>query len=180
MKYNLQNIIQKFQNKEELEFLFFWGHTAKDQITKACFSQWYLAEFEEGGVIYKTAEHYMMAEKARLFNDENIEALIIEAQDPKEAKGLGRKIKNFDHHIWDEHKYEIVKRGNFFKFLQNGELKKFLLSTGDKLIIEASPYDKIWGIGMLESDPEAKNPLHWRGENLLGFALMEVRDDLKE
>ncbi|ASK31217.1 hypothetical protein CEY12_14395 [Chryseobacterium sp. T16E-39] len=179
MKYNLQNIIERFQNKEQPDFLFFWGHTVKDKITKSCFSQWFPAEFEDEGMIYKTAEHYMMAEKARLFNDEGTRQIIIEIEDPKEVKGLGRKIKNFDSHIWDKKKYEIVKKGNFLKFSQNAELKEFLLSTGDKIIVEASPYDTIWGIGMLESDAKAENPNQWRGENLLGFALMEVRDELK-
>lgn len=179
MKYNLQNTLERFQNKGELDFLFFWGHTVQDKITKSCFSQWFPAQFEEVGISYKTAEHYMMAEKAKLFNDNEIRSLIIEIKDPKEAKSLGRKIKNFDHQIWDEQKYEIVKRGNFLKFSQNAKLKEFLLSTDQKVIVEASPYDMIWGIGMLESDTKAKNPNEWGGENLLGFALMEVRDELK-
>ncbi|MBK1894782.1 NADAR family protein [Chryseobacterium paridis] len=180
MKYNLQNTIERFQTEEQLDFLFFWGHSTKDKITKSCFSQWFPAQFEENGVLYRTAEHYMMAEKARLFNDNEIRTLIIEINDPKEAKSLGRKIKNFDHQIWDERKYEIVKRGNLLKFSQNADLREFLLSTDQKVIVEASPYDTIWGIGMLESDPKAKNPNQWRGENLLGFALMEVRDELRK
>ncbi|AYZ14384.1 NADAR family protein [Chryseobacterium arthrosphaerae] len=179
MKYTLQNITDRFQKKEKLKFLFFWGHTVKDEITKACFSQWYPSKFEEDGVLYKTAEHYMMAEKARLFNDYEIAEEILQAQTPNQAKSLGRKVKNFDAQLWDDHKYEMVKKGNLLKFSQNQKIRKFLLSTGKKILVEASPYDKIWGIGMLETDHRAENPLLWNGENLLGFALMEVRDELE-
>lgn len=179
MKYHLQNIIERFQRKEKLKFLFFWGHTVKDEITKSCFSQWFPFKFEENGIVYKTAEHYMMAGKAKLFNDEEILVKILEASSPNQAKSLGRKVKNFDPKSWDEHKYDIVKQGNLLKFSQNEKFKEFLLSTNDKILVEASPYDKIWGIGMLETDTRAENPLLWNGENLLGFALMEVRDELR-
>lgn len=180
MKYNLKNIKEKFQKKERVKFLFFWGHTVKDEITKSCFSQWFPCNFEENGVAYSTAEHYMMAEKARLFGDQEILEEILKTGNPQQVKSLGRKIKNFDHQTWDNHKYEIVKNGNFLKFSQNSEFREFLLSTEDKVIVEASPYDTIWGIGMLESDSKAENPSQWRGENLLGFALMEVRDELRK
>ncbi|MBM7418205.1 MULTISPECIES: NADAR family protein [Chryseobacterium] len=179
MKYTLENIIKKFQNKEKLDFLFFWGHTVKEEITKACFSQWFPYEFEENRMSYKTAEHYMMAGKAKLFNDLETLEQILRAETPNQAKSLGRKVKNFDPQLWDEQKYEIVKQGNLLKFSQNEKFKEFLLSTNDKILVEASPYDTIWGIGMLETDPKAENPQQWNGENLLGFALMEVRDELR-
>jgi len=179
MKYTLQNTIESFQRKEKLNFLFFWGHTVKDEITKACFSQWFPFEFEEGGIIYKTAEHFMMAGKARLFNDNETLEEILTSENPKQAKNLGRKVKNFDAQLWEENKYGIVKNGNFLKFSQNEKLKDFLLSTHDEILVEASPYDRIWGIGMLETDPKSQNPSLWNGENLLGFALMEVRDELR-
>lgn len=180
MKYTLQNTIKKFQKKEKIEFLFFWGHTVKEEITKACFSQWFPFQFKENGIEYKTAEHYMMAGKATLFNDNETLEEILKSDSPNQAKNLGRKVKNFDPQLWNEHKYEIVKQGNFLKFSQNEKFKEFLLSTNDKILVEASPYDTIWGIGMLETDPKAENPSQWNGENLLGFALMEVRDLLKE
>ncbi|MFN1218340.1 NADAR family protein [Chryseobacterium kwangjuense] len=179
MKYTLQNIRERYQEKERLEFLFFWGHTVKDEITKSCFSQWFPVEFKENGIVYKTAEHYMMAGKARLFNDEEILEKVLRSETPDKAKSLGRKVKNFDSKVWDEYKYEIVKKANLLKFSQNPKLEDFLLSTNDRILVEASPYDKIWGIGMVESDPRAKDPLLWDGENLLGFALMEVRDELR-
>jgi len=180
MKYSLQNTIEKFKKKENIEFLFFWGHTVKEEITKACFSQWFPFEFNENEINYKTAEHYMMVGKAKLFNDDEILEKILNAETPNQAKALGRKVKNFDPKLWDEHKYEIVRQGNFLKFSQNEEFKEFLLSTEYKILVEASPYDKIWGIGMLETNLKAENPSEWNGENLLGFALMEVRDLLKE
>ncbi|UKB79710.1 NADAR family protein [Chryseobacterium sp. MEBOG07] len=180
MNYTLHNITERFQKKERIKFLFFWGHTAKDIITKSCFSQWFPGKFEENGIVYKTAEHYMMAGKARLFNDAEIEEEILKAATPNQAKALGRKVKNFDPTIWDEHKYEMVTQGNLLKFSQNQYFKDFLLSTGDKILVEASPYDRIWGIGMQETDTRAQNPLLWNGENLLGFALMEVRDELRK
>lgn len=179
MKYTIQNIKDQFQKKQRIKFLFFWGHTVKNEITKSCFSQWFTGSFEENGITYKTAEHYMMAGKARLFNDPETLEKILQAPSPNQVKSLGRKVKNFDPILWNEHKYEIVKQGNFLKFSQNKKYKDFLLSTGDKILVEASPYDTIWGIGMLETDSRAENPLLWNGENLLGFALMEVRDELR-
>lgn len=179
MKYTIQNIKNRFQKKERIKFLFFWGHTVKDEITKSCFSQWFTGHFEENGIVYKTAEHYMMAGKARLFNDAEILEKILKAASPNQVKALGRKVKNFDPKLWDEHKYEIVKQGNLLKFSQNKKYKDFLLSTGDKILVETSPYDTIWGIGMLETDLRAENPLLWNGKNLLGFVLMEVRDELR-
>ncbi|MCJ7933955.1 MAG: NADAR family protein [Chryseobacterium sp.] len=179
MKYTIQDSKEKFRSKKRIKFLFFWGHTVKDEITKSCFSQWFPAKFEESGIVYKTAEHYMMAGKARLFNDDEILEKILAAGSPNQVKSLGRKVKNFDPQLWNEHKYEIVKKGNLLKFSQNQKLRDFLLSTHDKVLVEASPYDTIWGIGMLETDSRAENPLLWDGENLLGFALMEVRDELR-
>lgn len=97
----------------------------------------------------------------------------------EELKALGRKVRNFDETIWNEIKYATVLNGNYLKFTQNSELRKFLLSTGDSVLVEASPYDGIWGIKMGETDENARNPLKWNGENLLGFALMEVRDEIR-
>ncbi|WP_317041735.1 NADAR family protein [Tenacibaculum agarivorans] len=129
-------------------------------------------------VNYKTAEHYMMAEKARLFKDEEILAQILEVEPPHEAKKLGRKVQNFNPKIWDEHKFQVVVKGNLAKFSQDEKLKSFLLKTNNRIIVEASPRDRIWGIGMGQSNEKALNPNLWRGHNLLGYALMEVRDQL--
>ncbi|WP_407404000.1 NADAR family protein [Chryseobacterium sp.] len=179
MKYNLKTTIQSFQKKEKLKFLFFWGDTTSSAISKSCFSQWYPCEFEENSQKYFSAEQYMMASKAALFNDDKALKEILDTKDPKKAKALGRLVKNFNAENWDQHKYEIVVQANYLKFSQNEEFKNFLCSTNQKILVEASPNDKIWGIGMLESNPKSENPLLWNGENLLGFALMEVRDSLQ-
>jgi len=160
----------------------FWGHTpAKDgSITKSCFSQWWDGHpFVVDGVRYATAEHWMMAEKARLFSDAEVCAEILTAIHPNDAKKLGRKVRNFDDVQWCAARWDIVVRGNAAKFSQHPELREFLLNTGDRILVEASPYDQIWGIGMAATDPHAEQPAHWRGLNLLGFALMAVREQLR-
>lgn len=176
MKYNRQWL----ENQGQVEYLFFWGHQpSKDgSIIKTCMSQWWPAAFEEDETTYKTAEHYMMAAKARLFGDSDILEKILQKDAPKDAKELGRKVKNFNPETWDARKYEIVMQANYLKFSQNEALKDFLQKTGNKVIVEASPVDPVWGIGLAESDPASSDPAQWKGENLLGFALMEVREML--
>ena len=135
------------------KYIFFWGHNEKNpgEITKKCLSQWYNCLFEVDGITYYTAEQYMMSQKALLFNDNETNLKIMQEKDPKTYKALGRQVKNFDPSIWDKNKFEIVVKGNIAKFSQNEELKKFLLNTNDKILVEASPHDKIWGIGMDEN-----------------------------
>lgn len=176
MKYTIDKLLEK-QN----DFLFFWGHQpSKDgTITKTCFSQWWMSSFKVDEIEYKSAEHFMMAKKAALFGDFEIRNQIIKANSPADVKKLGREVKNYNDAIWLESRYEIVKTGNFYKFSQNPELKKFLLSTDEKVLVEASPVDAIWGIGLASDHKNANNPKEWKGLNLLGFALMEVRDELK-
>ena len=181
MKYTRGHIQQQYNEGENLKYLFFWGHTPNKNgmVGKSCFSQWFTTAFEVDGVIYKTAEHWMMAEKARLFRDAQIIDEIINCNHPMEAKQLGRKVKNFNPGVWDQHKYEIVKQGNIHKFSQHTDLKNYLLNTKNRVIVEASLRDRIWGIGMGQDNEKAQNPNLWNGQNLLGFALMEVRDELK-
>lgn len=176
--YSKKDLIKKIQEGYNFTYLYFWGHHQKKAhiVDKSCLSQWYECLFVLDGIEYKSAEHYMMAQKAKLFNDEVSLRKIINASTPKEAKELGRKVQNFDASIWDEKAFEIVVDGNLEKFKQNENLKTFLLSTGSDVIVEASPYDKIWGIGLAQDNPKAKDPLLWNGENYLGFALMRVRD----
>lgn len=180
MKYNRQQLIDDFNNESKIKFLFFWGHTPnKDgSIGKSCFSQWWVAPFIVDGITYKTTEHWMMAEKARLFNDGNSLEEIINCASPAEAKKWGRKVVGFIPEEWDKRKHQIVKQGNMYKFSQHQDLKEYLLNTKTRVLVEASPRDRIWGIGMAQSNEKAQNPEFWRGENLLGFALMEVRDEL--
>lgn len=165
----------------EADYLFFWGHTANDpaQVGKECLSQWYPVGFEIDGMHYESAEHYMMAEKARLFHDETALQKIMTASDPAQAKQFGREVNVYQDDVWKQHRFEIVVRGNTAKFSQNEKLKDYLQATGDKVLVEASPSDRIWGIGLEASHPDAQNPAKWRGLNLLGFALMEVREGVQ-
>jgi hypothetical protein len=118
----------------------------------------------------------MMAEKANLFGDQDIRAQVLQALTPNAAKALGRSVRGFDNQIWLQHRFDIVVRANQAKFSQNPELNAYLEQTGSKIIVEASPVDNIWGIGLAQDDEKASNPNLWQGLNLLGFALMQVRD----
>jgi ribA/ribD-fused uncharacterized protein len=178
MKYSLEKILA--QNSEN-KYLFFWGHqpSKNGSITKTCFSQWWDSPFVVDGVTYKTAEHWMMAKKATLFNDNEILERIIQVNSPAEAKKLGREVRNYVDSVWLENRYEIVRQGSFHKFSQNLDLRTFLMNTKERILVEASPVDAIWGIGMAGDHKDIYNPEKWQGLNLLGFALMEVRDELK-
>ena len=167
---------------EEFRYLLFWGHQpSKDgSIPQSCLSQWFAASFEIEGIVYSTAEHWMMASKARLFSDDESFQLILTSPDPKTAKTLGRKVKGFDGDVWDANCRRLVTEGNVAKFGQNSTLRAYLLSTDNLMLVEASPYDQIWGIGLKATDEKAKHPDTWEGQNLLGFALMDVRVALKK
>jgi ribA/ribD-fused uncharacterized protein len=171
---------------KKVKYLCFWGHTQNNsqEVSKTCFSQWFGSKFEIDGIVYPTAEHFMMAEKARLFEDRsaaNTELLkqIIEATHPQKVKQLGRKIEGFTNEVWNQHRFDSVVKGNVAKFTQNPQLAEFLLGTGKRVLVEASPADKVWGTGLAEDHEDATNPFKWKGLNLLGFALMETREILK-
>ncbi|WP_327088776.1 NADAR family protein [Nonomuraea sp. NBC_01738] len=165
---------------QRLKYLCFWGHTpSRDgRITATCLSQWWPAEFTEDGHTYGSAEHYMMAHKARLFGDEETAAKILAARTPAEAKKLGRLVRDFDEARWTEHRFAIVVGASRAKFAQHPELGAFLAGTSNRVLVEASPVDRVWGIGLAADDDRAASPATWRGLNLLGFALMAARDGL--
>lgn len=144
------------------------------------FSQFYPAPFTIDGVRYPTAEHYMMAGKARLFNDHASLNKIMSAATPQKAKALGRKVAGFDEGIWRAHCTDIVVTANLAKFSQNHQMREFLMRTGTAVLVEASATDCIWGIGLARADERAEDPRRWKGENLLGFCLMRVRDILAD
>jgi ribA/ribD-fused uncharacterized protein len=175
------DLIAHVRQGRAVDYLFFWGHQPPrdGSIGKTCMSQWYEAAFSVEGTRYPTAEHYMMAEKARLFGDESARTRILAARTPAEAKKLGRTVRGFDEATWTAQRFDIVVRANVAKFSQNAALGSFLQATGDKVIVEASPVDRIWGIGLAATDEAAQRPDRWRGLNLLGFALMEVRSMLR-
>ena len=152
---------------------YFW----KPNYNYGFLSQWYPSQFQDAnGNKFANAEQYMMFGKANLFGDTAMKKVILATTDPSKIKALGRKIKNFNDDVWNEFKYKIVCDGNYLKFSQNPQLKQELLKTGNAILAEASPYDTIWGIGL---DPSsAIKGMKWNGENLLGKALMEVRERL--
>lgn len=120
----------------------------------------------------------MMAGKARLFGDEVMASRIIKAPSPGDAKTLGRAIQGYDEKLWAEGRYGIVVEGNIAKFGQHSDLLAYLVATAGRVLVEASPADRIWGIGLAADDSRAGRPSQWEGLNLLGFALMDVRERL--
>lgn len=176
-----ERLVEHLSDGAIVEFLFFWGHTPKDagSVDAACLSQWFARSFEVDRALYATAEHWMMAEKARLFGDREALSRILEAPTPADAKAWGRKVRKYDDEAWAKNRFEAVVRGNVAKFGQHPDLRAFLLRTGERVLVEASPRDRIWGIGMGKANVDARRPEKWRGQNLLGFALLEVRERLR-
>lgn len=182
--------------KKEIEkngkqtFLGFWGH--KGSQMQACLSNFFPSTFQETikieeehkekSLTFTCTEQYMMYYKAMHFKDYEIAEQIINTPytNPQIYKKLGRKVKNFDHIEWDKVCKSYVYEGCLLKFSQNKFLKKYLLSTGDKVLVEASPFDEIWGIGIPMSFKDWLNVNEWRGKNYLGFVLMSVRDELRK
>ncbi|MGP3986632.1 NADAR family protein [Streptomyces sp. 3N207] len=162
-----------------VKYLFFWGHRPPrgGGVGPGCLSQWWPARFTVDGVEYASAEHFMMAGKARLFGDAETEQRVLAAPHPGAAKALGRQVRGFDEETWARERYGIVVRANSAKFGQDARLRKYLLGTAGRVLVEASPLDRVWGIGLAADDERAADPERWRGANLLGFALMEAREE---
>lgn len=144
------------------------------------FSQWYRCSFSVNEQTFMCAEQYMMHGKALLFGDAAIAEEILMASHPKQHKALGRRVANFDDVVWKREREAIVMAGSRAKFTQNPELKALLLATAGTTLVEASPYDRIWGIGLAATNPKAQDPATWRGQNLLGKILTRLRDELQE
>ena len=180
MVYNLNDLREAYNNGQSYKYIFFWGPRPEPDghISETCLSQWWMGQFAVEGILYSCAEQFMMAEKARMFHDTDMLQKIMESVHPKEMKAYGRAVRNFDKEKWDSACYDIVRRGNQAKFSQTPELLDYLKSTGNRILVEASPRDRIWGIGMGKSNPDAQDPFKWKGTNLLGFALTQVRDEL--
>lgn len=150
--------------------VFFWN---------GIYSQWHKAPMTIDKIEYNSCEQYMMHQKALLFGDEDIAEQIMQETNPKEQKKFGRMIRNFDKTIWDKNCLAIVYEGNLAKFKQNPELRYEMLNTGDRIFVEASPLDNIWGIGLDENAEGIDDPSYWLGLNLLGQALTLVKNQLK-
>ena len=153
-------------------FTFFWRPDSP-------FSQWHPARFEVGGNVFACAEQFMMHGKAVLFDDQEVAAEILATEDPRKHKALGRKVRNFDDKIWKRERVAIVTAGSRAKFSQNPALREVLLATAPTELVEASPTDRIWGIGMTSKNPDCLDRTKWRGQNLLGQILTRVRDELR-
>jgi ribA/ribD-fused uncharacterized protein len=172
----LDDLLRAIEAGKAFEYVYFWGHTGEG-IGKHVLSQWYPCSFVVDGVTYTSAEQFMMAEKARLMRDEETRAQMLATDNPSKVKALGRAVKNYDGALWDRERFDVVVRGNVAKFSEPS-LRAYLVGTGDAVLVEASPQDAIWGIGLAENDPLAKDPRTWKGMNLLGFALMKARATL--
>lgn len=172
-----ESLIGEVRAGARVRYLHFWGHRPRPdgRIGASCLSQWWPSPFTVDGVAYATAEHWMMAAKARLFEDAEAERRILAAGHPSQAKNAGRLVRGFDEAVWERERFRIVVEGGVHKFGAHPELREFLLNTGDRVLVEASPVDRVWGIGLTAADEAAQHPQRWRGPNLLGFALMETR-----
>lgn len=159
----------------------FYGHSPRvdGTLSDACFSQWWRSRFAVDGVTYATAEQYMMAAKARLFSDQHTLEKILAEEDPSKVKALGRMVQGFDEARWAAARFDAVTQGSIAKFSATPELKAYLLSTGDSVLVEAAPRDRIWGIGLGRENLLVSQPSKWRGKNLLGFALVRAREQLR-
>ncbi|MFF2203831.1 NADAR family protein [Streptomyces sp. NPDC058145] len=176
----VEALIREVRAGARIKYLHFWGHRPlpDGRIGASCLSQWWPSPFVVEGVGYATAEHWMMAEKARLFGDAEAERRVLAAEHPAEAKKAGRLVRGFDEAIWERERFRIVVEGSAHKFAAHAGLGAFLHGTGDRVLVEASPVDRVWGIGLAAGDEAASDPERWRGPNLLGFALMEARERL--
>lgn len=153
------------------KFTFFW-HTASP------FSQWHPADFIVNGLQYTSAEQYMMHQKALLFGDLKIAEQIMSTNSASVQKKLGRQVKGFDQTVWEAECQRIVYEGNQAKFTQNEELLEALLATRGTTLVEASPDDRIWGVGLAEDNPRIRNRSTWRGTNWLGEILTRLREEI--
>jgi len=154
---------------ENEKFTLFWNGP---------YSQWNMAPFTVDEVEYNCCEQYMMAQKAVMFMDDKMFDEIMASNSPRQQKACGRKVKNFNAADWDSKARDIVYKANYAKFSQNKDLLKILMNTKGTTLVEASPYDKIWGIGMKSDNPKAQNRETWNGKNWLGEAITKVREDL--
>ncbi|MBE1498125.1 ribA/ribD-fused uncharacterized protein [Amycolatopsis lexingtonensis] len=177
---SVEELTRALDAGKRFKYVYFWGHQPPrgGGVGSGCFSQWWPAPFEVDGVRFATAEHYMMWRKALLFGDEEVAAQVLTAVYPKQAKDFGRRVRRFDEEAWVAHRFGIVVEGNAAKFAQHPELGRYLSGTGGRVLVEASPVDRVWGIGLGADDPRAEKPRAWRGLNLLGFALADVRAQL--
>lgn len=158
------------------QYIFFYGHNPTPS-GNHIYSQFYPCKFTDPktGIVYCCAEQWMMSQKALMFNDKVINEQILAETNAATIKSYGRSVHGYNDAIWCENRFNIVVQGNYYKFSQNPELLQTLLSTDPKILVEASPYDRVWGIGLNANQAAQIPPHQWPGDNLLGRALMQVR-----
>jgi ribA/ribD-fused uncharacterized protein len=177
MNYSKETILYQLNHGVEMNFITFWkGDKGNGKVGHEVFSQWYPSRIEFKGIVFPTAEHWMMYQKAILFEDIESASKVLSSQNPFTAKRIGKAVKDFDETIWAENRQMIVANGNYLKFTQNKKLLKILLDSYPSVLVEASPYDFIWGAGLSYEDERISKPEDWPGLNLLGFTVMQVRD----
>ncbi|MBL9008009.1 MAG: NADAR family protein [Myxococcales bacterium] len=178
---NLETLRQAVRQGAQPRYRLFYGHTPRPDgaLSDAVFSQFWPCSFSLYGVNYAWAEQWMMASKARLFGDGEALARILIATAPLDCKRIGRQVRGFDEALWRQHRFDIVTQGSVAKFDQDPALRAYLLATSADVLVEASPSDCVWGIRLGREHADAQNPLRWRGQNLLGFALMRARGILR-
>ncbi|KAL0215932.1 hypothetical protein P9112_008116 [Eukaryota sp. TZLM1-RC] len=152
-------------------YTFFWNASP--------FSNFELCTIRLGSLKFHSSEQFFMYGKAKLFKDEPMATKILQSTHPKKSKALGRKVSGFNDLQWTTHRESLMAYVCYHKFSQNAEFLDALLNTGDSILVEASPFDKIWGIGLDEANPDALNPSRWKGLNLLGKVLVELRELFK-
>lgn len=157
--------------RETSTHIYFWG---------SFLSNFYLCQLKDDKYSYNSSECYFMAKKAEYFNDQESLIKILNLKKPQEQKQVGKKVKGFNKELWEEVSYKIMLDGLRLKFTQNNELKNKLLATNNKTLVEGSPYDKKWGVGLKYDDDRILDESNWQGDNLLGKALMEIREEIKK
>jgi ribA/ribD-fused uncharacterized protein len=177
---SVTELVELVSTGARVDYLHFWRNQppGAPAAGPGCLSQWAPSPFEVDGRRFATAEHWMMWRKAVLFGDDEVAAQVLRAPTPFEAKQLGGRARGFDRRVWEAERFGIVVAGNVAKFAAHDDLRAYLLGTRGRVLVEASPKDRIWGIGLAEDDPRAADPATWRGLNLLGFALMQAREQL--
>lgn len=167
----IKELKERINKNEQFEYIFFYGESP--------WNQWSPCEFVIDDIQYSSSEQYMMAEKARLFNDPEMLLKIMSTDDCNKIKmEYGRNVRGYSDEVWFKHREKIVYDANYAKFTQNINFKQQLLNSGTQVLVEASPVDPIWGIGMWQDDERCLNPNEWGGLNLLGFVIMDVRETI--
>ncbi|MBB1509960.1 NADAR family protein [Tessaracoccus sp. MC1756] len=175
--YSVSELRTAFAAGAGLDLLLFHGHVPEHpgQVDNGCLSEHYPAPFESDGELFRTVEHYIAWRKATLFGDKHSAQRVLRAEAPTTARAIGRTVRPFNDEVWKSHRFDVAVAANVAKFAADPQLADHLRSTGRSVLVNASPIDRVWGIGLSADDPAAQDPTRWPGLNIQGFALMEAR-----